>query len=162
MPSILFVCTANIFRSSLSEAFFRQKLLKAGESVGWVVKSAGVWTTSGQSLPPELIKAAAEWGLDLNGHRTQAVNKVNLDRFNLIVVMEKGQQESLGVEFPAIRRKLCLLSRAVDRRFYDIPDPAASHMAMASAVAQMADLIERSYPTLHYLAQKMEMNEKAG
>ena len=47
MPKVLFVCTANRFRSPLAAAIFKRFLLESQETGRWRVSSAGTWTRSG-------------------------------------------------------------------------------------------------------------------
>ena len=74
MSVILFVCTANRFRSPIAAAYTESKLRSAGKLGAWVVRSAGTWTTNGEPAHPEAIKAAAELGLDLSTHLTHEVS----------------------------------------------------------------------------------------
>ena len=78
MFSVLFVCTANRFRSPIAEACFRELLRKQGIEKDWRVGSAGSWTKSGLAALP-----SAEWshtylGLDLSRHRSQPVSRALL------------------------------------------------------------------------------------
>lgn len=43
MPSVLFVCTANMCRSPMAMVLFRRRLDQAGLASGWRVESAGAW-----------------------------------------------------------------------------------------------------------------------
>ncbi|RPJ38045.1 MAG: low molecular weight phosphatase family protein, partial [Chloroflexi bacterium] len=69
MPSVLFVCMANRFRSPLAAAIFRKSLEEKGLAGSWQVGSAGTWATPGQPVIPSVLAAARELGLDLSGHR---------------------------------------------------------------------------------------------
>ena len=73
MPLILFVCTANRFRSPIAAACTEQKLQKADLANKWTVISAGTWTTEGIPAHPRAVMAAAALGLDLTAHRTREV-----------------------------------------------------------------------------------------
>ena len=99
MPSILFVCTANCYRSPLAAAFFRKILLEKADR-DWIVDSAGI-----------------------KKHRSKQLDEELLDRFDLILGMEMGHKEALQVEFPGLRGRIYSFSEAVENRRYDIPDP---------------------------------------
>lgn len=157
MPRLLFVCTGNVYRSPLAAAFFLRKLQAEGQLHGWVVESAGTWATPGQRLPPALMKAAGAMGLDLKGHRAQTVDAGLLARFDLILVMERGHQEALRLEFPFAQQKVHLLSEAADGLEYDIPDPVISELDVQEFTAQMSGLIERAYPNICRLAGAHEI-----
>ncbi|HLO31261.1 MAG TPA: hypothetical protein VK249_19080 [Anaerolineales bacterium] len=158
MPNILFVCTANLYRSPLAAAFFSRKLLLEGESSHWIVESAGTWAVPGQHVSLGLLKSASELDIDLQGHLTQQVNRNLLAGFDLVVVMEKGHREALGIEFPFIREKVHLLSELADHLEYDIADPENSGLNVEATAEEMRKLIDRAYPTICRLAQAREIS----
>ena len=123
MPSILFVCLANRYRSPLAAAFFCQCLEQASERGSWSVGSAGTWAQPG--LPPDgrALQDARDRKLDIKSHRSRQVNAILLSQSNLVLVMEAGQKEALQIEFPKDREKIYLLSEVTDGISYDIPDP---------------------------------------
>ena len=124
MPSILFVCTANQIRSPFAAAYF-QKLLQdnnPSEITSWQIESAGTWIKPG--LPADSILRSLEkrWDLNLNHHLTRQVDENQLDSFDLVLVMEKGQLEALNYEFPQFSKKIMLLT-VFYSVVYDIDDP---------------------------------------
>ena len=152
MPSILFVCLANRYRSPLAAAFFCQCLEQAANRQDWSVGSAGTWTKAG--LPPDgrALQDARDCGLDIKAHRSRQVNAVLLSQSNLVLVMEAGQKEALQVEFPREREKIYLLSEVVDGVPYDIPepnDPDTSHQEIAN---EIYGLIKRGFKNICNLA----------
>lgn len=125
MPSILFVCTANQFRSPLAAACLSKHLNTERTDGEWTVESAGTWAESGLSVPSVALKVADKLGLvGLDHHITRQIDEKLLDQFNLIIVMEMGQKEALHSEFLSVRGRLYLLSEIVDGFCYDIADPA--------------------------------------
>ena len=120
MPSVLFVCTANICRSPMAMALFRSKVeQQPGE---WRVESAGNWALEGEPAAYKSRLVLAERGLDVSEHRARSVNKELLGSFNLILTMEKGHKEAIQVEFPDVADRLYMLSEMIDQK-YDIHDP---------------------------------------
>jgi protein-tyrosine phosphatase len=156
MPSILFLCTGNIYRSPLLAALFYRKLQAMGQSEGWVVNSAGTWTIPGRTAPLDAQRAAKSLGVALEGHVTRLVDQDLLTRHNLILVVERGQREALNIEFPFVRDKLYLISEVVDQRTYDIPDPLSSGQPSDELASDLSALIERGYQKIHQLAQSMQ------
>lgn len=137
MPLILFVCTANRFRSPIAAACTERKLHAEGLAESWTVASAGTWTTSGLPAHPKALTSAAALGLDLTAHKSREVNTALLAAANLIVVMEQGHKEALECEFPACRRQIALLGELAGGRDLEIPDPAQTDFEDSEAVSQM-------------------------
>lgn len=159
MPSILFVCTANLYRSPLAAAFFSRKLQVDGESSRWLVESAGTWTIPGRSVPADALLAAQVMGIDLANHLTRQIDRDLLAKYDLILVMEKGHREALQIEFPFIQKKVYLLSKVADQLEYDIADPVNSDLETGDIVTEMSRLIDRAYPNICRLVQTCEIEK---
>jgi len=120
MPSILFVCTANICRSPLAMVLFREKV---GLDVdNWRVESAGTWAYDGSPAAEMVRQVLSERGLDISDHRSRMVTKELLSNFDLILTMEQGHMEALKAEFPDLANRVYMLSEVIGQRF-DITDP---------------------------------------
>ena len=115
MPVVLFICTANRFRSPIAEACFRQELVTRQLDAGCQVSSAGTWTTDGMPATQSAISGARYLGLNIAGHRSRIVNAELMGEADLIIVMEQGQKEALQAEFPRNAHKVHLLSEVCDR-----------------------------------------------
>jgi protein-tyrosine-phosphatase len=160
MPSILFVCLANRFRSPLAAAFFSHRLESLAEPGNWTVSSVGTWTKSGFPADARAIQDAKNWDIDISAHRSRQVDADILSRSDLVLVMEAGQKEALQIEFSKERDKIYLLSEATEGVLYDIPDPfgplGVPHMEIA---IELYDVIERGFGNICNLAfssQKVE------
>jgi protein-tyrosine phosphatase len=124
MPSILFVCTANQFRSPLAAACLLSWLDRQNMRTGWVVESAGTWTKEGLSALLLAQQSAKRLGLQgLASHRSRQVSAELLKQYDLIIVMEAGHKEALNAEFRSVRSHIFMLSEVVENIQYDIPDP---------------------------------------
>ena len=123
MPSILFVCLANRFRSPLAAAFFSKFLDQSVERKSWSIGSAGTWAQPGLPADARALQDAREKGLNIMAHRSRQISALLLSKSNLVLVMEAGQKEALQVEFPKEREKIYLLSEVAEGVPYDIPDP---------------------------------------
>jgi len=149
MPSILFVCLANRYRSPLAAAFFCQCLEQAADRRSWAVGSAGTWTQPGLAPDARALKDARIRGLDIKAHRSRQVNANILTQSNLVLVMEAGQKEALQVEFPNEREKIYLLSEVADGISYDIPDPFGPESGTHQEIAyELYDLIKRGFENI--------------
>lgn len=123
MISILFVCTANRYRSPLAAACFKAELTKRGQEKNWKVHSAGTWALDGYPPMPAAILEARQLGLNIQEHQSRVITADVLQESDLVVVMERGHKESLQVEFKAYRHKVVLLSEVAEGNSYDIGDP---------------------------------------
>ena len=125
MPSILFICTANQFRSPIAAACLRKHIEQQNTDAKWIIESAGTWTRDGMPAPKIALQVASQLGVErLDRHLTRQIDQHLLNRFDLIVVMETGHKEALCTEFPTVCTRLYLLAAIVDGLSYDIPDPA--------------------------------------
>ena len=155
MPAVLFVCTANRFRSPIAVAAFQKKLMDEGIE-GWRVGSAGTWTDSGLSPARDAVQAARQLGVSLDGHATCLVNEALLSEYDLILVMEMGHKEALESEFPAVQDRVLLLSEVVDGMLYDIPDPALSEESSLQEIAnEVCNLVRKGFRSICSQADRL-------
>jgi protein-tyrosine phosphatase len=134
MPSILFICSANQFRSPLAEAFFKEYLKREGIEGTWQVNSAGTWVKEKTSAHPKAIQLAKKDGIDLSSHITQEIDSTLVNKTDLIIVMTEGHKEALQFEFQDQKEKIVMMSEISCGEVYDIPDPAASNFANSEDV----------------------------
>ncbi len=137
MSVILFVCTANQFRSPIAAAYFSRKLFLMGISDEWKVGSAGTWADDGLPAHPKAIETAKKRGLDLGHHRTREVNKKILQATDLVICMQQSHKESLEAEFAPIRGRIVLLGSFAKLPGNEIPDPAKDSFSHPDDTAQM-------------------------
>jgi protein-tyrosine-phosphatase len=153
MASILFVCTANRFRSPLAAALLKKVLAEVyGPSHAWVVGSAGTWAQPGQPVVPVVLEVARYFGIDLAPHRAARVNGKLLAESDLILVMQSSQKEALQVEFPALADRIYLFSNVVERGAYDIPDRYSSEQEAMEVALDLNELIRRGRERICVLA----------
>lgn len=146
MASVLFVCTANQFRSPIAAACFRRKYESLDWQSEWRVSSAGTWTLPGSPALPAAIQCAHRLGLSILEHRAVPVDARLVSEQDLILVMESGQKEALQSEFSLFRHRVFLLAEVVDDQKQDIPDPVAHPDIPPFEIAsQIKEMIERGY-----------------
>jgi protein-tyrosine phosphatase len=144
MPKILFVCTANRFRSILAEEFFNRELRTNGNASDWEVTSAGTWVTIPMAPTKEAYVEAQKRGLFLGQRLSKSIESLQVSSFDLIVVMEKGHKEALMTEFPKLKEKIFLLSELGGNIGYSIPDPYISGESTISIAAEIDEKIKEN------------------
>ncbi|HSB01038.1 MAG TPA: hypothetical protein VLE49_10340 [Anaerolineales bacterium] len=153
MPTILFVCTGNLYRSPIAAEAFRDQLMQAGQDAEWTVYSAGLWAPPGQPPPPQAVELALSHGLLIDEHKTQPLTAELLAKADLVLVMEEGQKESIKAEFPFARQKVHLLSQVVEGIVYDIPDPVAANSEADSIIGELVAMIRAGYMKIYRIAE---------
>lgn len=129
MPSVLFVCTANICRSPMASALLRSKVAARPDAAEWCIDSAGVWAEAGNPASEKAQMVLKEhWGLDLSAYRSQGVSRELLRQFDLILVMENGQKEALRGEFPEFANRIYLVNEMVGLK-EEVRDPYGGTIA---------------------------------
>ena len=162
MPYVLFVCTANRYRSPLAAAILKKILEENVDhndaswpiqgAYAWHIDSAGTWTKRGQPALPLVSAAAGRLGIDLAAHLSKPVNRELLAAQDLILVMQASHKESLQFEFPELTDRIYLLSFVLERGSYDIIDSMASENEVADIVQDMYDSIHRGVRYICVLA----------
>jgi len=153
MPSILFVCTGNQFRSPIAAEAFRQQLERDGLSAQWTVNSAGTWTTPGQPPIRLALDAARALDFDLSRHSTRVVDDDLLKESDPVLVMESGHKESILVELPFVQGRVFLLSELVKGVVFDIPDPAWSPEEAQEILRDMVDMVRKGTPKIYSMVK---------
>jgi protein-tyrosine phosphatase len=153
MPSILFICTANRFRSPLAAALLKQVLEEEyGASHAWIVGSAGTWAEPGQPVLPVVAAVSRQFGIDFTNHRSNPVSYRLLSDYDLILVMQSSQKEALQSEFPDLSERIYLFSNVVERGSYDIPDSFRSEEEVLEIGLELSELIRRGRDRICILA----------
>lgn len=144
MNTILFVCTANRYRSPIAAACFKAELIKREQDKNWNVQSAGTWAMDGYPPMPAAILEARQLGLDIQEHQSRGITADMLQESALVVVMEQGHKEALQVEFRAYREKVVLLSEVAEGSSYDIADPVTDPSSV-DVGSQICRLIQAGF-----------------
>ena len=153
MPTILFVCTANRFRSPIAAACFQRELGLRSLEADWRVASAGTWTEDGLLPTPEAVRQAGQQSLDISGHRSQSITTKLMSAADLVIVMEQGHKEALQAEFPRSAHKVHLLSEAALGIDYSVPDPTRASLDLGVDVScEIEDLICKGFNRICALA----------
>ncbi len=156
MPSILFICTANQFRSPLAAACLLKTIEQQRTENNWIIESAGTWAATGLPAPDFTLQVAVQLELEgLDKHLTRQIDQSLLHEFDLIIVMGIGHKEAICTEFPSVCNQVHLLSEIVDGLAYDIPDPATSDINPQDIGRELNMLITKGKEKILSLAVKL-------
>jgi protein-tyrosine-phosphatase len=156
MPSVLFVCTANQFRSPIAAMWFSMIISKEKEEPNWVIESAGTWAKDGVQTPPVAIHVANQLGLEsLERHVSRQLDRNLLNQFRLIIVMENNHREAILSEFPAVEGRIFMLSELATGIQYDIPDPVHPGINPEDVGREIKNLIMRGKDKIIELAESL-------
>jgi protein-tyrosine-phosphatase len=152
MPSIVFVCTANRFRSPIAAIAFARQVVQRGDDHHITISSAGTWTQTGLPATPDALRQAQKYNLNLSLHKSRPISLEILTEADLVLVMDVNHKEGITHEFPAVANKVFLLSEAVNRMAYDIPDPYSTDESPAVIAKEIVEMIDRGYDKILQLA----------
>jgi low molecular weight protein-tyrosine phosphatase len=98
MTRVLVVCTGNVCRSPIAEELLRAAFEERMGPDAPEVASAGTMGWTGSGADPSSIRAAAERGVDISGHRAREVSDEDVARADLIVAMAPEHARAFGGE----------------------------------------------------------------
>lgn len=123
---ILFVCSGNVCRSPMAEAFLRAYMPERLVDRVKIV-SAGTLGLSGDLATVEAVQVMREKGIDMRGHISQGVSKELIRSSHIVFAMSRDHLEILQHNFPLISEKTFLLRRfavpAPEKKQDSIQDP---------------------------------------
>ena len=150
--NLLFVCTGNTCRSPMAHVLAERSLARAGWDDA-TVRSAGVSAMSGSTASEGAIEAAAENGLDLEGHRSSSLSEETVQWADLILTM--GAHHLMAVEALGGGGKTAMLSAFAagreDGRGWGVPDPFAGDLeAYRDSFRVLEELVETAVARLEH------------
>lgn len=124
---IMFVCTGNICRSPLAEAYFEDAAGRAGVADHFVVESSGLDADHiGEPADPRMVETAGLHGVRID-HRARRFRPREVADYDLVLVMDRSHLRRLHTALadPSLRERIVLFRRYDPEAFgdEDVPDP---------------------------------------
>jgi protein-tyrosine-phosphatase len=107
---VLFVCSGNVSRSYLAEMLLRHRV-EMGALSNISVLSAGLFAFPGNHPDPHMVEYLQNRGINPGHHEARQMSKEDIDWADLILVMEKEQEEMIENRWPEAEGKVELLGR---------------------------------------------------
>ncbi|BAD39061.1 low molecular weight protein arginine phosphatase [Symbiobacterium thermophilum] len=105
---VLLVCSGNTCRSPMAAALLRALWRRADPGWDLQVDSAGIGAFPGLPAAPNAVAAMKARGIDLSGHRSQAVT--DLEGYDLVLGMTRAHRDALRTRFPALAGRIFTLA----------------------------------------------------
>jgi protein-tyrosine phosphatase len=136
MTSILVICTGNICRSPIAEGLLRDALQRRFAEWAPVVSSAGTSGLQGSGAMPGSVQAAAELGIDIEGHVARQLTAAMADGADLLLCMAREHRDRLAAGTDRDDRAFTL--KELVRLLETLPAPAADagHEIMSGRIAE--------------------------
>lgn len=153
MPLVLFVCTANLYRSPIAAAIFAEFLSAQNLTETWRAESAGVVAQDGMPIAPNALIALQERGINASSHRTRFLTRDMLEEADLVLVMEMQHKEGLRLQHPDFAQRIMLLSEMAGLT-YNLTDPDHSSMSSLQATTrEIESLLTRGWARIQQLVK---------
>ena len=150
---VLVVCTGNTCRSPMAEGWLKQKL----SGKGWRVESAGVAAWGGEPASPEAVEAMRGVGIDISGHRSQALSNSLVGGANYILAMTEGHRREVVRRWPEAGAKTFLVHDFGLGESRDVGDPVGYPVEVYQHTRD--ELVLALGEFLLYLVEKGELSK---
>lgn len=144
--SILFVCLGNICRSPTGEGVLQHMVATSPWAGAIKIDSAGtIGYHQGRPADPRMQRAAARRGIELTS-RARQVQAADLDRFDMVLAMDRENLADLQRLHPTPKARVSLLSEFLDESWpNDVPDP---YYGGEDGFEYVLDMIQAACPAI--------------
>lgn len=131
--SVLFICTSNVCRGPMAAALFKRR---SPDDSSRIVRSAGIDGVDGRPVLAPAQAAVHKRGVDLSHHLARIATPHLLPAFDLVLAMERRQQEWVARYAPAALDRTWLLGHWRD---VEIQRPVNGHHPDYDRIADTID-----------------------
>jgi protein-tyrosine-phosphatase/predicted ATP-grasp superfamily ATP-dependent carboligase len=143
--SILFVCKGNICRSPFAE-FYAVAILGSSKEV----VSAGYLPPFGRPSPELAVDASRDYGVDLLRHQSRPIDKIMLDKADVIFVFDHENRQAVVTLMPSIKEKVYYLGLLKsggsviinDPYSGDLEDFKTTYSLISSCILKIRSMVE--------------------
>ena len=153
---VLVICSGNICRSPMVEAYLRQRLSRS-EMAHVVVASAGTLGINGVPASSEAVEAMGEIGIDLTGHRSKGLTAPDLRASEIVLAMDHEHLEYLAARHPEGRDRRYLI-----RAFEKGPEPRADAPDLFDPVGRPVEVFRKQRDTIRVCIDHVVLALKHG
>lgn len=104
MKKIMFICTGNICRSAMAEAYMKKRI--AEEKLDIEVNSSGIYAEEGDGASYLAKETMEEYGVDLSAHKATNTRKSNVETRDIILCATNGHKQLLLQMMPNLNGKV--------------------------------------------------------
>ncbi|MCI3946245.1 low molecular weight phosphotyrosine protein phosphatase [Pseudomonas syringae] len=141
--NVLVLCVGNVCRSPMAVAMMQQRL----NTTALCVRSAGIAALSGSPIDPAARSVLDSHGVQLRDHAASQVSREQLQRADLILLMEQAHVRDVLKSAPEVRGRTFLMGRWQGP--LDIVDPYRRPLsAFEQTYAQLSRCIDDWLPHL--------------
>ena len=154
---IMFICTSNVCRSIIAEAFLKEKIQKDAKLKEKIqVYSAGVFAQDGDEPLYNAVEAMKEYKIDITTYKSTSLKKSNIKEMDLILCAQQTHKNVLLNICPELKNKIYTLKEYINEedKNLDIIEPKGYDIEIyRTCTSEIETLVEK-------LIEKLKRSEE--